>query len=82
MAGYMGTKAAGEMYRLQLIEESRCQALRLAFALEQFHREHSQYPHSLEPLRLPPMTWDMHLQYERQGEGYRIWNGACEIIVH
>jgi len=80
--GHLGTWVAGEMYRLQLIEESRCQALRLALALERFHRTEDRYPQSLEELRLQPMPWDMHLQYERRGEGYRMWNRACEITVH
>jgi len=82
MMGHMGTLAAGEMYRLQLMEESRSQALRLALALEQFRREHNQYPDSLEELRLPPMAWDMHMQYEKLGEGYRIQNTVFEMSVH
>jgi hypothetical protein len=79
MLGYLGTKAAGEMFRLQLIEESRCQALRLALALERFHREHNQYPNLQEELGLHPVERDMHLQYEKWGDGYRIQNKVFEM---
>ena len=76
MMGYLGTRVAGEMYRLQLIEDSRIQALRLALALEQFCRENSHYPDSLVELDLQPK---MQLQYERQGNGYRIWNLVFQL---
>jgi len=79
MAGYLVTWAAGEMYRLQLIEDSRCQALRLALALERFHREQGQYPDSLAELGLQPMALDMHLQYEKRGTGYRIQNKVFQL---
>ena len=72
----LATWAAGEKVRLQLMEESRCQALRLAVALERFHREKGQYPETVEELGLQPMSLDMHLQYEKQGTGYRIQNKA------
>ena len=77
--GYMTTRVAGEMYRLQLIEESHCQALRLALALERFHREKGQYPDSLEELKLQPMIPDMHMQYERRETDYRIWNAVVQL---
>ena len=70
---------AGEMYRLQLMEESRCQALRLALALERFHREKGQYPESLEELGLKPMSSDMYLRYEKTGTGYRIQNAVFRL---
>ena len=79
--GYLGTKAAGEMYRLQIFEESRCQALRLVLALEKFFREKGQYPDSIDELGLRPMEWDIHLQYEKRWEGYRIQNKVFEISV-
>ena len=79
--GFLGTRAAGAMYRLQLMEESRCQALRLALTLEQFRKEKGQYPNSLEELGLRPMALDMHLQYEKRGNGYRIWNMVVQLMV-
>jgi hypothetical protein len=66
--------AAGELYRLQLMEESRCQALRLALALERYHREHQKYPDSLDELRLKAMPMNVSLEYEKQDNGYRIQN--------
>ena len=77
--GFLGTRGAGEMYRLQLIEGSRCQALRLALALERFHRTEGRYPHSLEELGLQP--GGMPLQYERQGAGYHIGNMVVQLEV-
>jgi len=71
---------AGEMVRLQLLEESRCQALRLALALERFHREKGEYPESVEDLGLKPMFPDMHLQYEKRGTGYRIQNKVFLLL--
>ena len=65
---------AGELYRLQIMEESRCQALRLVLALELYHRNNQQYPDSLNELRLKEMPMNVHLEYEKQGEGYRIRN--------
>jgi hypothetical protein len=79
IAGEMVTGAAGEMYRLQIIEESRCQALRLALALERYHREHQKYPDSLGELALPPMSWNVHLQYEKHGDGYRLGNKVFRL---
>ena len=70
--------AAGEMYRLQIMEESRCQTLRLALALERYHREHLQYPDSLHDLGLEPMTPNMHIQYEKRDTGYRVRNMVFE----
>jgi hypothetical protein len=70
---------AGEMYRLQLMEESRCQALRLTLALERFHRENKQYPDSLNELGLKPMGKNMNLQYEKQGDGYRLQNKVFQL---
>jgi len=81
MLGHLGTLATGEMYRLQLMEDSRCQALRLALALERFRQEKERYPDSLVELGLPPMTPDMHLQYEKQGLGYRVQNMVFELDV-
>jgi hypothetical protein len=78
-AGYLFTQIAGEVYRLQLMEESRCQALRLALALERFHRETEHYPESLGELGLRPMVPDIHIQYERQGDGYRLYNKVFQL---
>ena len=74
VAGEAVTATAGEMYRLQIMEESRCQALRLALALERYHREKLEYPDSLNALGLKPMPMNMSLQYEKKGDGYRIEN--------
>jgi len=71
--------ATGEMYRLQIMEESRCQTLRLVLALERYHREHQQYPDSLQVLGLEPVRPNMHLHYERRGTGYRIKNMVFEF---
>ena len=71
--------AAGEMYRLQLMEEAHCQALRLAFALELYRREHQTYPDSLEELRLNPMTPNIDFEYEKFGERYRLYNKAFQL---
>jgi hypothetical protein len=79
MMGYLGTLVTGEMVRLQLIEDSRIQALRLALALERFHREHGRYPDSFAELGLQP---GMNLQYERRGDGYRIGNLVVELSVN
>ena len=76
--GYLGVRAVGEMYRLQLIEDSRIQALRLALALEQFRREYRRYPDSLAEIDGLP---GMHLQYERREEGYRLWNSVVQLSV-
>ena len=66
--------ATGEMYRLQLIEEARCQALRLAIALELFKRKNGHYPESLEELGLITMEPAVQFEYERQGGEYRLEN--------
>ena len=79
IAGFWATRMVGEMYRLQLMEESRCQALRLALTLERFHKEKGQYPDSLEELKLKPVTPDMHLQYEKRETGYRIENVVVQL---
>ena len=79
LAGELVANAAGEMYRLQIIEESRCQALRLALALERYHREEQKYPDSLEELGLKPMTPNMDLQYEKREAGYRIQNKVLRL---
>ena len=78
MLGELGNMSAGEMVRLQLIEESRCQALRLALTLEQFRRAENRYPDSLAELDVQP---SMNLQYEKQGNGYRIWNAVYDVSV-
>jgi hypothetical protein len=65
---------AGEMFRLEIMEESRCQALRLAMALELYRKQNGRYPDSQEELNLKPMKMDMRLRYEKQGGGYRIEN--------
>jgi hypothetical protein len=70
---------AGEMYRLQLMEESRCQALRWALALEQYRREYKKYPDSLEELRLQPMTPTIDFEYEMFGERYRLLNKVFHL---
>jgi len=72
---------AGEMFRLHLIEESRCQALRWAMALELFHREKGKYPESLVDLDLKPMERDMQLQYDKRDAGYRIQNKVFRLDV-
>ena len=75
LAGELIVDAAGEMYRLQIMEESRCQALRLALALERYHRENQTYPDTLDNLGLLPMTPNMSFRYEKQRDvGYRIQN--------
>jgi hypothetical protein len=80
LAGHLlVTWAAGELYRLQLMEESRCQALRFALALERYHRENQKYPDSLEELPLKEMSMNVHLEYEKQGEGYRIQNKVFSL---
>jgi hypothetical protein len=71
--------AAGEMFRLQLVEESRCQALRFALALELYHRENQKYPGSLDELGLQPMKSDMQLRYEKRGDGYCIHNRVFQM---
>jgi hypothetical protein len=71
--------AAGEMYRLQLMEESRCQALRLALALERYYREHQVYPDSLDELRLHPMTPNIDFEYEKFGDRYRLLNKVFRL---
>ena len=73
------TWVAGEMYRLQLMEESRCQALRLTLALERFHRDKGDYPESLTELGLKPMSTNVNLQYEKKGTGYRIHNNLFQL---
>lgn len=78
MMAHLGNKAAGEMVRLQLVDESRCQALRLALTLEQFRRSKSRYPDSLAELSWQP---GMNLQYEKQGNGYRLWNDVFSVSV-
>ena len=78
MIAYLGNKAAGEMVRLQLIEDSRCQALRLALALEQFRRAENRYPDSSAELDQQP---GMDLQYEKQENGYRVWNAVFDVSV-
>ena len=65
---------AGEMYRRQLMEESRCQALRWVLALERYRREHQRYPDSLDELRLQPMTPSIDFEYDTFGEKYRLYN--------
>ena len=75
------TQTAGEMYRLQLIEDSHIQALRWALALERFRRAEGHYPDSLDALGLRPMMPDMHLQYEKRGDGYRIQNKVVQLSV-
>jgi hypothetical protein len=72
-------QAAGELFRQQLMEESRCQALRLAMALELYHREHQRYPDSLDALNLKAMPMDVHFEYERRGDGYRLRNKLFEL---
>ena len=79
LAGELTTYAAGETYRLQLMEESRTQALRLALALELFHQENGRYPNSLAELRLRPMVPDMQFEYESWGEGYRLRNKVFRL---
>ena len=74
LAGELVMKAVGEMYRQQMMEESRCQILRLALALEQFHREHQEYPDSLKEISLRTMTQNMFLEYEKTAAGYRLSN--------
>ena len=73
------SRAAGEMYRLQLMEESRCQALRLALALERYYREHQTYPDSLEELHLQPMTPHIDFEYEKFGDRYRLLNKVFQL---
>jgi len=73
------SRAAGEMYRSQLMEEARCQALRLALALERYRRENQQYPDSLEELRLQPMTPHIDFEYEKFGERYRLLNKVFQL---
>ena len=79
LAGDLVTWVAGEMYRVQLMEESRCQALRLALALERYHREHKMYPDTLEALGLQPMKANMSLQYQKLDSGYRIENKVFRL---
>jgi len=76
---YVVTWLAGEIYRQQLIEESRCQALRWALALERYHREHQTYPDTLEPLGLQPMPQDMGFHYEKVDTGYRLQNKVFRL---
>jgi len=71
--------AAGELYRIQLMEETRCQALRLVLALELYHRENQKYPDSLEELHLKAMPVNMYLEYGKQGEGYRLMNKVFQL---
>jgi len=79
IAGEIVTDAAGEMYRLQIMEESRCQALRWALALERYYRQEQKYPDSLEELGVQPMTPNMYLEYETRGAGYRIQNKVFRL---
>ena len=79
VAGDLVTWAAGEMYRLQLLEESRTQALRWALALEKYRRENQAYPDSLDALGLPPMVPDMQFEYEKQDAGYRLHNKMFQL---
>ena len=71
--------AVGEMYRLQMVEESRCQALRLACALERFRREKGRYPESLAELGLKPMLTNVNFQYEKWGTGYHFQNRMFQL---
>ena len=78
LVGHLATWAVGEMYRLQIIEESRSQALRLALILERFRRDRERYPDSLEELGVIP---NMELQYEKRvSGGYRIWNKVFQLV--
>ena len=79
IAGNLVKKVMGELFRLQLMEESRCQALRLAMALELYHREHQNYPDSLDELGLQPMPENMSFQYQKQEAGYRLQNRVFEL---
>jgi len=74
IAGELVTWAAGELYRLQVMEESRCEALRLALALERFHRERGHYPDELEELPLRPAVPNLEFEYRNLGDGYHLLN--------
>jgi hypothetical protein len=85
-AGTLVEWGAGEMYRLQLMEESRCQALRLALALELYRRTHQTYPDSREELELLEgfnlsITPDMYIEYEKWGDGYHLHNMIFQLDV-
>jgi len=79
VAGELVKTAAQKLYRLQLMEESRCQALRLALALELYRREHQNYPDSLDALGLKAMPVNVSLEYEKRDAGYRIHNKLFEL---
>jgi len=80
LAGHWVIWAAGEMYRLQIMEEARCEALRWALALELFHREGGHYPDALEETGLQPMNPNMLFEYEKRGTGYRIHNKIFQLV--
>jgi hypothetical protein len=79
IAGKLVRTTAGKLCLHQFMEESRCQALRLALALELYRQEHQEYPDSLDKLGLQPMPVNMNFQYEKQDAGYRLQNKVFEL---
>lgn len=72
VTGALIVQGAAELYRLQMIEETHLQALRLDLALTLYRREHGKFPDSLEQLGLKPLLPDMEFRYSNRGNGYEI----------
>ena len=81
IAGKLVRTTAGKLCLHQFMEESRCQALRLALALELYRQEHQEYPDALDKLGLQPMPVNMNFQYEKQDAGYRLQNKVFELEI-
>ena len=78
--GYFVRLTVGDVFGLQLMEDSRTESLRLALALELFYRENEHYPDSLDELRLQPLLPNLQIEYGRLEEGYRLRNMLFEVI--
>ncbi|MDR0521520.1 MAG: hypothetical protein LBH00_06670 [Planctomycetaceae bacterium] len=75
LAGHIVNTLVGEMIRLQLTEESRCQILRTALAVEKYRRQNNRFPDSPEQLGLPKIGKnDLQIRYQKTNSGCSLGN--------